>query len=438
MQVLNMIFYAALTLGVLVLIHELGHFLAAKLTGMRVERFSIGFPPRAFGRKFGDTDYCVSWIPIGGYVKIAGMIDESFDTEFVNQEPQPWEFRAKSMPARMFVISAGVIMNILLAVGIFWGIHYSVGRDLKETTEIGYVIDGSAADKSGLRVGDRIIAVNGKQVTHWDEIFSLMYIDNLGNDVTLDLERNGEQKHIFVARKNIPQISDESFGIVEAHTQAEIEGIEPSMPADKLGIKAGDIIVALDSVSIVNDYQVVKIIHAHSGKALSISWKHNGQMQSGTATVTDAGRIGINIATVYTGPYRHFNYSLFEALPEGIKDIEQSTALFYRSIARLIAGKVSFKESFGGPIKIAQIATQSAEMGLASYLVFMGLLSMSLAILNILPFPALDGGHLVMLIYEKVFRREIPHRVKLAIQQAGFVLLLAFMAFVIYNDIANF
>ncbi len=438
MQVLNMVFYAALTLGILVMIHELGHFLAAKLTGMRVDRFSIGFPPRAFGKKVGDTDYCVSWIPIGGYVKISGMIDESFDTEFLSREPQPWEFRAKSMSARMFVISAGVIMNILLAIGIFWGIHYSVGRDLKETNEIGYVIEGSAADKSGLRVGDKIIAVNGKQVAHWDEILSLMYIENLGNDVTLDLERNGEHKQLFIARKNIPPISDTSFGIVEAHTQADIEGIEPSMPADKLGMKAGDIIVALDSVFIVNDVQVVKIIHAHAGKSLSISWKHNGQTQNGIAMVTEAGRIGIKIATEYTGPYRHLDYSLFEALPEGLKDIEQATALFYRSIARLVAGKVSFKESFGGPIKIAQIATQSAEMGLASYLVFMGLLSISLAILNILPFPALDGGHLVMLIYEKVFRREIPHRVKLAIQQAGFVLLLAFMAFVIYNDIANF
>ena len=437
-QILNMVFYAGLTLGILVLIHELGHFLAAKLTGMRVDRFSIGFPPRAIGKKIGDTDYCISWIPIGGYVKIAGMIDESFDTEFLHQEPQPWEFRAKPMSAKMFVISAGVIMNLLLAVSIFWGLHYSRGKYVKETTEIGYVIEGSAADKSGLQVGDNVIAVNGKQVSHWDEILSLIYIDNIGNDVTLDVNRKGKQLQITIPRKSIPQTSEDQLGILESHTQAEIEGVEASMPADKLGIKTGDTIVSLENVSILNDYQVVKIIHEHAGKTLNISWKHGAQVLSGTTTVTDQGRIGIKIATIYTGPYSHFQYSFFGALPEGLNDVVQTTVAFYRSISRLILGKVSFKESFGGPIRIAQIATQSAEMGIASYLVFMGMLSMSLAILNILPFPALDGGHLMLLVYEKIFRREIPHRVKIAIQQAGFVLLLAFMAFVVYNDIANY
>lgn len=438
MQVLEMVFYAAVTLGILVFIHELGHFLAAKLTGMRVDRFSLGFPPRAFGKQFGDTDYCVSWIPIGGYVKIAGMIDESFDTTFLSQEPQPWEFRAKPMTARMFVISAGVIMNILLAVLVFWGLHFERGKYLKETTEVGYVIQGSVADKVGLRGGDRIVTVNGKSVTHWDEIANLIYIDNLGSDIALDVDRNGEHKHFFIPRKNLPQSSEDQFGIVPAHTQVEIEDVEPSMPADKIGIEAGDVIVSLDSIPIATDDQVVKIIHEHAGKSLSMTWKRGDRLQSGTAAVTNAGRIGIKLASVYRGPSKHIDYSLIEALPEAIKDIEQGTILFYRSIGRLIVGKASFKESFGGPIKIAQIATQSAEMGLSSYLVFMGMLSMSLAIINILPIPALDGGHLLLLLYEKIFRREIPHRVKIAIQQAGFVLLLAFMAFVIYNDITSF
>jgi len=438
MQILDMVFYAVVTLGILVFIHELGHFLAAKLSGMRVERFSLGFPPRAFGKKIGDTDYCVSWIPIGGYVKIAGMIDESFDTAFLTQEPQPWEFRAKPMSARMFVISAGVIMNLLLAILIFWGLHFDRGRYLKETTEIGYVVQGSVADKAGLQVGDKIVTVNGKPITHWDEIASLIYLDNLGSDIALDVDRHGAQKHFFIPRKNIPQSSEDQFGIVPAHTQVEIEEVEQSMPADKIGIEAGDVIVALDSIPIATDDQVVKIIHEHAGKSLSMTWKRGDRLQSGTAAVTSAGRIGIKLASMYTGPSRHINYSLVEAFPEAIKDVEQATILFYRSIGRLIVGKASFKESFGGPIKIAQIATQSAEMGLSSYLVFMGMLSMSLAIINILPIPALDGGHLLLLFYEKIFRREIPHRVKISIQQAGFVLLLAFMAFVIYNDIASF
>src|SRR5690242_395748 len=160
MQVLNMFLYTGIVLGVLVFIHELGHFLAAKLTGMRVDRFSIGFPPRAFGRKIGETDYCISWIPLGGYVKIAGMVDESMDTDFADRPPEPWEFRSKPMAARMFVICAGVIMNVLLAVVIFWTIHYVRGSVIQETTGVGYVVAGSAAEKGGLLAGDSIYAVN--------------------------------------------------------------------------------------------------------------------------------------------------------------------------------------------------------------------------------------------------------------------------------------
>src|SRR4030042_6568318 len=137
MQFLETLFYFIVTLGVLVFVHERGHVLAAKLSGMRVDRFSLGFPPRAFGKKIGDTDYCVSWLPIGGYVKIAGMIDESFDTEYLSRPPEPWEFRAKPIWQRMFVISAGVIMNLLLAELIFWGINYTQGKIVRETTEIG-------------------------------------------------------------------------------------------------------------------------------------------------------------------------------------------------------------------------------------------------------------------------------------------------------------
>ena len=187
MQTLNMLMYTAITLGVLIFIHELGHFLAAKLTGMRVDRFSIGFPPRAFGKIVGETDYCISWIPIGGYVKIAGMIDESFDTDFLEHEPQPWEFRAKPLRYRMLVISAGVIMNVLLALAIFWAISYVNGKVTRETTEIGYVLPESPAAGAGLVAGDKILSINGKPVSDWEEIENLVYIENLGNDITFDV-----------------------------------------------------------------------------------------------------------------------------------------------------------------------------------------------------------------------------------------------------------
>ena len=438
LNILTTVFFFGITIGILVFVHELGHFGAAKLTGMRVDRFSIGFPPRAFGKKVGDTDYCVSWIPIGGYVKIAGVIDESFDTRFLRSEPQPWEFRAKPMWARMFVISAGVFMNILLAILIFWGINFAYGKYLRQTTEVGFVNEGSVADRATIRPGDRITAINGQPVTHWDELLSLAYIENLGSDITIQLERDGNLKTIQIDQSSIPDPSVERFGILPKYMAAVVHSVEHGRPAEALGLQSGDTIVALNDTLVFTDFRVVQIVQASVGKELKVEWKRDGEILSGVTTPDEDGRIGIRIGSDYVGPVTHLKYNVFEAFPEGVKDIAAASQLLLRAIWQIITGKVSLAESVGGPIKIAQIATRTAEVGVGTFLGFMALLSMSLAILNLLPFPALDGGHLMFLLYETIFRREIPHRVKLALQQAGFFLLLAFMAFVLYNDIANF
>ncbi len=438
MQALQMIFYTGITLGVLIFIHELGHFLAAKLTGMRVDRFSIGFPPRAFGKRIGETDYCVSWVPIGGYVKIAGMVDESFDTEYVNSEPQPWEFRSKPMWARMAVISAGVIMNILLAISIFWGTNYSRGKVFDETTEIGYVVAGTPAEKAGLLRGDNIESIDGKKVSSWDQIQTYLYGEHSADNVSLNIVRGGKPATILIPKDSLQNRADPTFGIMESNTLPFIPNVERGTPAEKLGLKAGDIIIALNDLPVSNQFEVIKIVHEHTGQELKITWKHEEKFMTGLTIPNSDGRIGISITSTYTGPRGHVKYSLLEAFPEGIKEFAQWTQLTVASIGQIIKGRASFRESVGGPIRIAQLATQSAKYGFLSYVTFMAVLSMSLAFLNILPIPALDGGHLAMLLFEKVFRREIPHRVKLAIQQTGFVLLLAFMAFVIYNDISNF
>ncbi len=437
MQILNMIFYTAITLGVLVFVHELGHFLAAKLTGMRVDRFSIGFPPRAFGKKIGETDYCISWLPLGGYVKIAGMVDETMDADYIDRPPEPWEFRSRPMWARMVVICAGVIMNVLLAVGIFWGIHYVRGTYIQETTEVGYVAEGSVVEKGGLKAGDKILAINGKPVHHWEEVQTVLYIENLGNEVTLDVDRKGRSISIFLPARGIKPGSDNPTEIAVAHTIATIEVVEPKMPAEQLGLKPGDTLETLNGRS-VNWPSIVSLIKQNAGRQVTLGWKRGVTSLSGTITVTPEGRIGIRIGGRYIGPSRKIKYSLFEALGEGVKDIGQSVSLFALTISKVFTGRATLKETFGGPIAIAQLATQSAESGFLVFVWFMAQLSMSLAILNILPIPALDGGHLVMLIYEKIFRREIPHKVKVAIQQAGVIILLAFMALVIYNDISKF
>jgi regulator of sigma E protease len=438
MQILETVFYFIMTLGVLVFVHELGHFLAAKLCGMRVDRFSIGFPPRAFGRKVGDTDYCISWIPIGGYVKIAGMIDESFDTEHLSRPPEPWEYRAKPVWQRMFVISAGVIMNLLLAVAIFWGINFAQGRTIRQTTTIGFVASESPAAVAGLAAGDRILSINGEPVDHWDRILQLVYLDNVGDDLTFRIARSGGERDMFIPRSAIPEPTESAFGMVPENTEIVVSAVEPGRPAEELGLKPLDVILALDNQPVKFDQGLRKIVQEHAGRPLLVEWRRGDSVMSGTTVPSDDGRIGIAFGARYNGPVARVDYSLFEALGEGVKNIVSASALFIDQMKQLIMGRASFSQSVGGPIRIAQMATQTAELGIVAYLGFMALLSISLALLNILPIPALDGGHLVFLLYEGVFRREIPVNVKLGIQKVGFALLLAFMAFVLYNDIAGF
>jgi regulator of sigma E protease len=289
MGALNMIFYTGITLGILIFIHELGHFLAAKLTGMRVDRFSIGFPPRAFGKKIGDTDYCISWLPLGGYVKIAGMVDESMDTEFVNAEPQPWEFRARPMWQRVLVISAGVIMNVILAVVIFSMIHSIRGKDSMDTTQVGYVHEGSAAWEAGMRGGDRILSVNGAPVATWEEVQQQVYIENMGRDLEIAVDRNGSTQKVRIGRPQSTEFSMENLGFYIGNSVSYIQTVQSGMPAEKLGIQAGDTILAIASVAIESRQQIFDVLRANPGKPVEVRWKRGDAQLSGTVTVNDSG-----------------------------------------------------------------------------------------------------------------------------------------------------
>lgn len=436
MELLSTLFYFIITIGVIVFIHELGHFATAKLFGMRVDRFSIGFPPRAFGKKIGDTDYCVSWVPIGGYVKIAGMVDESMDTEFLNKPPEPWEFRSKPVWQRAIVMSAGVIMNLVLAVGIFWGLIYTQGRTVRPVTEVGYIVPESVAERSGFQLYDKILAINDAPVSRWDQIESMIYAEFMGEDLVFDLERTGEHLQIDVPRSEILDVSQERFGLFPRGLVAVIGGVQSGKPAETIGLAPGDTIVAIDSVP-VSYSSLPPTIRQHAGQEIVLSWKRGDSLMARAVTPTEEGVIGVSLLAAYSGPIERLEYGFFEALPVGIREVWFTSGVFFTNILHLFTGQASLETSVGGPVRIAQMANRSAEGGIASFLGFMALLSISLALLNILPFPALDGGHLVFLGYEAIFRKEVPNKVKIVIQQAGIVLLLVFMAFVLYNDVAN-
>jgi regulator of sigma E protease len=434
-QILSQIFYFVIIIGVLVLIHELGHFLAAKAFGMRVERFSIGFPPRAFGKQIGDTDYCVSWLPIGGYVKISGMIDESMDTEHLNLPPEPWEFRAKPVWQRIIVIVAGVVMNLLLAIGIFWGLNLTQGMEHHRVTTIGYVQDSSVAALYGLRPDDRILSIDDEPMETWEGIREAIIYAQLSHDLRLEIRRDGENQFVRIPKQELQGVDISMFGISPEGAQTFIAGVEPGLPASRAEMKQGDIFISINDVAIHSPGDVIKNVSASPGKPIKIVWSRGEETMSASVTPTDNGKIGIIPVASIPGPVEIVHYGVFEALGVGVQGLVRVTDLFLTNIYHIIIGEASFKQSIGGPVKIAEMAAQSAEAGIVSFLSLMALLSISLAIINIFPIPALDGGHLIFLIFEGLFRREVPNKIKIAMQQVGMVLLLGLMLFVIYNDI---
>ena len=335
-------------LSLLIFVHELGHFLFAKLVGIRVERFSIGYPPRLFGKKIGDTDYCVSATPFGGYVKMSGMIDESMDVDGVKGEP--WEFMSKPIWARSLVIAAGPLFNVLLTVLIF---------------SVGAYMEGIA----------------------------------------------------------------ETIGPV-------VGRVSEKMPAQVAGLQENDVIVRVDNQEITQWEQLVQIIHRSAEKPLLIEWKRNDQLMSATVTpqrekIEDIGLIGIAPKTK-TRPA-----GIWESLETGSRSTWMMTVAVFKSFGMLFSGEVSLKEGLGGPVRIAQMAGDSARSGFGSLLIFAALLSLNLAILNLLPIPALDGGHLLVLLIEAVIRRPLSTKIRIVMQQIGMALLLALMIFVVANDVIN-
>ncbi len=450
---MDYIIYFVITIGILVFIHEFGHFAAAKLSGMQVDVFSIGFGKRLLGWNKvtgfslgdlpkdidlkGETDYRVALLPLGGYVKIAGMIDESFDTEFVNQEPKPNEFRAKPTYKKLFVITAGVLMNLLLTIVIFWGANFFQGKQVILTTTVGQIDSASTAFQVGFRSGDKIEEINGKKIENWDEISKAIFVESIGKGANVKVKRGSEELTINVPPNYISSQEKKLF-LPYSNTVPYITDVLKESPAKDAGIKAGDLILSIAGKPINFATDVVKIISSNKNKDIPIILLRGKDTVKTIVNPGVEGKIGIAIADAYNGPVKYVTYGFFESLGKSFEDIYRYTALTLSMFKNVITGKVAFGQVFGGPIKIAQFAVKSADSGWASFLFFLAMLSLSLAIINIIPFPGLDGGHFVIILIEGIIRKELPIKVKIAIQNTGFVLLLLLMAFIIYSDIINF
>jgi len=439
MEVIKTIFYFAITIGVLVLVHEFGHFIAAKLSKMRVEVFSIGFGTRLIGKRIGETDYRISAFPLGGYVKIAGMVDESLDTGFLGSKPEPYEFRSRPFYQKFFVITAGVIMNMLLAVFLFWAVFMVQGKTFRDVNEVGYIVPNSPAFEAGFKEGDKVLTLNGKRINYWDDIIRIAFVDDLNKDLLFEVQRDGEKKFILIPREKIPEFSSEEIlGILPKHIETMVMAVEPGRPAEKIGIQPKDVIISANDERIYSPSQLTSIIRSNAGKEITLKIKRNDKIFEQKVTPDPDGRIGVQITGVYNGPVKKESYNPIEALWIGVRETYRVSALTISGIKQLITGKIPIQKGIAGPIRIAKFATQSADIGFTAFLGFMAILSISLAFLNIFPFPGLDGGHLAILIIEGIIRKELSYKVKIAIQQVGIVILIILMIFVLYNDIVHF
>jgi regulator of sigma E protease len=424
------------------------------MTGMRAEVFALGIGYRLFGYNkmngftFGklneeielgeNTDYRICAFPIGGYVKVAGMIDESMDKNFVGKEPMPWEYRAKPVWKRMIVITAGVFMNFLLAFLIFYFITLFKGKTITDTTTIGYLAQNSASSSSGLKVGDKILTINGNPVNSWDEVQMQVQFENLGQSMNFAIIRDGNNLNINIPKEQIGDLTEKSFGILPEGMIPEINDVIADMPAKECGLEKGDIITEINGIGITNSQQLTDVIRQNANKQVELKWLRNSAEMNCNITPSSDSTIGVMINSKYTGPTRVLEYNVISAIPKAGYDMYHfGIELFFKTFGKIIRGDVPFKKAIGGPVKIAQASAQSAEGGAITFLGFIALLSISLAVINILPFPALDGGHFMLLIYEGIVRKPVPYKVQIVLQNVGFALLLAFMIFVIYNDIIS-
>ncbi len=425
-------------LGVLITIHEFGHFIFAKMFGVKVETFSIGFGPPIVRWKGKETVYQIAAIPLGGYVKMYG---EDSMTEPVQGEvdkkafEDPRSFYAKPRWQKMLIAFAGPLFNIILAVFLF-AVAYMIGiqqpKYLNEPVVVGYIEKNSYAEKAGLQPFDKILSIDGDPVKNWKD-FTVKVGMKAGKTVVFEVLRNGEKTDITV---KIPSdITKETIGISPV-LPAKIGKILPDSPAEKAGLQIGDEIVGIngkpvkswfelvDTLSQIKKKQDISLLVKRNEKVFSVVVKpeYNQQLKKYVIGVSPS----METITV--------KYSFAEAFSKAIDRSVELSAALYKVIKGLVTGEVSIK-TLGGPIAIAKFSGQALEAGIATYLFSMAFISLQLGYLNLLPIPVLDGGLILILLIESIIRRPLPEKAKEYLAYIGFALLGTLMIFVIFNDI---
>ena len=418
-------------LGVMIFVHELGHHIAAKLLGIRVDVFSLGFGRRLIGFKRGDTDYRISLLPLGGYVKMAG---ENYDEELTGD---PGEFMAHSKTDRFLVAIAGPAMNIMLALilvttNFMFGIP--VAKYLRQPALIGSIQEESAAEQAGLQPMDIIVAIDGEPIPSWQDMeIGISLSPN--QDLVLEVERQGQvlTKEITPSLKEGFEIGDIGVGPFIPYI---ISDVESGSPAEEAGLRPGDEVVkvTMGNKTTVGFEESAQMINASEGSPLRFEVLRDNQVFVTTfaaVQMEDRWRIGTVVQIMQLE-----QYGFLQALENSFERNTRLTLLTFEVVGRIVTGRTSLR-AMSGPIEIARFSGMAASMGVIQLLNFMALVSLQLGIFNLMPIPILDGGVIALLAIEGLIRRDLSMRVKERIFQVGFIFLILLMGIVIFNDLAK-
>ena len=432
METLIMVGQLLLGLSILVGLHELGHLLTAKLFGMRVEKFSIGFPPKIAGFQWGETEYSIGAIPLGGFVKISGMVDESMDTAQLASEPQPWEFRAKPAWQRLIVMLGGIIVNVITGIIIFVTLVYSNGETYYSRDQV--IENGIAVyeygEAIGLKTGDKILDVNGQPYQSIGGLSSGSAL--LSENGYYSVDRQGEQIKVKIPKGFINSFnSEEAFSkFITVRLPFEIGEVDPGSGAEKVGIAVGDQILAINGIPITYFDEMQTALKQVKNQSVSLVRQRGAQLDTLVVPVSEEARIGIS-SNPLLEPVRK-EYGFMESLSRGTSKAFGAVIVNAKALGKMFTGEVSTK-NVSGPIGMAKI--YGAQWDWIKFWNITGLISMILAFMNLLPIPALDGGHVVFLLYEMVSGRAPSDKFLENAQKAGMVILLGLMVFAIGNDI---
>jgi regulator of sigma E protease len=436
MLIFQNILWLLVLIGVMIIIHEAGHFWAARWFCVRVETFSFGFGPRLFGFRRGDTDYRFSAILFGGYVKMTGEQpgDENAD--------DPRSFLSKPRWQRLVIGFAGPFMNMVLAVGLLAGLYmvkYEKLADSQQVAVVGYVVKGSAAAKAGIQDGDRIVHYDGRKNPTWEDV-GMKELSSAGRPLHVTVDRAGKTIEAIVT----PVLDDRSgvgFSGWAPRAEVQVGNVSPGMPAQKAGLEKGDLLVSANGQAIHSMYTLQDVIKNSDGKPVTVEFERNGKQQAVTVQPQFSKLDGPARWMIGVEPEPRLNLittrlSFPVALDESVRQNVKFASLIFKFLGGIIERRMSPK-SLEGPIRIAQLSGQAAREGPSEFIKLMSMVSLNLAIFNLLPIPILDGGLIMLLLVEMLMRRDLSLPVKEAVFKVGFVFLMVVVAFVIYNDISK-